>query len=264
MPHLVRLKPSDREIKTLDNDFLLLHGFASDNQSWVATAPALFEFGRVWVIDLPGHGKSPVNDCDGTIHSLCEQVVVALDDAKVQSTHVIGHSLGGHVAMHLASQESVRIQSLVLISPAGLGGSINENYLHALTAAVDETTLSSLLQRLVADRKMIVPGLASQLLATLNRQGQRDFFNRVIQSLVESSQHIDATVSALVDACNPCKLIWGLHDNINTIDEPAMSRLSHNISILENCGHLPHLEQRLVVNQLLNEFYRSIFAELEK
>src|SRR5690606_21442457 len=85
---------------------LLLHGFLENSSMWKDIAPELAKNHRVVAIDLLGHGQT---GCLGYIHSMelmAEVVEAVLNHLKIETYTVIGHSMGGYVALALAEKRS--------------------------------------------------------------------------------------------------------------------------------------------------------------
>lgn len=81
---------------------VLLHGFLESSTMWKAFFPELEKRHRIICIDLPGHGKS---ECFGYVHSMDEMancVAAVLKNLKVRKAKVVGHSMGGYVALAFA------------------------------------------------------------------------------------------------------------------------------------------------------------------
>lgn len=110
-------------------DVLLLHGFASDRLSWLANQPALEKAGlSVAVLDLPGHGASPMDVGGGSVETLAARVAEALDAQRAGALHIVGHSLGGGLALLLAEKRPGLVRSLTLIAPLGLGAGVDQDF----------------------------------------------------------------------------------------------------------------------------------------
>jgi pyruvate dehydrogenase E2 component (dihydrolipoamide acetyltransferase) len=100
---------------------ILLHGFGGDLNNWLFTQPALSERHRVIALDLPGHGGSGKDAGAGDLAALSKAVLDFLGAIDVPKAHLVGHSLGGAVALRLALDNPSHVASLSLIGPAGLG-----------------------------------------------------------------------------------------------------------------------------------------------
>ena len=104
---------------------LLVHGIAGSSGTWARVMPDLAEHHTVVALDLLGHGASakPRGDYSlGAYASGIRDLMVALGH---DSATVVGHSLGGGVAMQLAYQFPERCERLVLVASGGLGKEVN-------------------------------------------------------------------------------------------------------------------------------------------
>src|SRR5438876_10426985 len=100
---------------------VLIHGMASSSGTWNAVIPLLADHGTVIAPDLPGHGGStnPGGDYSLGAHaSWLRDLMIALD---IPGATLVGHSLGGGVAMQTAYQFPERCERLVLVGSGGLG-----------------------------------------------------------------------------------------------------------------------------------------------
>jgi pimeloyl-ACP methyl ester carboxylesterase len=103
-----------------DAPLVLLHGLGASRRSFDPVLPALAARFDVIAVDLPGFGDSAPLPGPGAVPpaALAQHVADLLDDLGVSTPHVVGNSLGGWVALELASRRPVA--SLTLLSPAGL------------------------------------------------------------------------------------------------------------------------------------------------
>lgn len=100
---------------------LLIHGMGSSHDAWKLITPALSQKFEVIIIDLPGHGNSKLPG--GTRmdpHSLGNMVTEQMLTWGYEKFHVAGNSLGGWIALEMASASPQVVQSVTALAPAGL------------------------------------------------------------------------------------------------------------------------------------------------
>src|SRR5436853_523541 len=98
---------------------LLIHGSPGQKNNFNALAPQLARTCRVIVPDLPGFGSSTRDIPDYSIRAHADYVLQLMDALNVQRAHVVGFSMGGGVALHLADSAPDRIASLTMLSAIG-------------------------------------------------------------------------------------------------------------------------------------------------
>ena len=99
---------------------LLLHGSPGDSGNFDTLGPELAERYRVIAPDLPGFGASSRTVPDYSILAHARYSLALLDRLGVGRVHVVGFSMGGGVALHMADLEPGRVQSLVMLSAIGV------------------------------------------------------------------------------------------------------------------------------------------------
>src|SRR5690349_14208118 len=104
---------------------LLLHGVTNSSQTWEPVAPALAERFTIVAPDLLGHGQSAAPRGDYSLGALASGVRDLLSALGHDRVTVVGHSLGGGVAMQFAYQFPERCERLVLVSSGGLGQDVH-------------------------------------------------------------------------------------------------------------------------------------------
>ena len=92
---------------------LFLHGFLEDSRMWNYLSTSRLNYKRIF-IDLPGHGGSSVPIGTPSIAQMAEVITEKLKELGVEKFHVIGHSMGGYVALELARMG--HIETLVLLN----------------------------------------------------------------------------------------------------------------------------------------------------
>lgn len=242
-------------------DLVLIHGFGSDRLSWAGTSPALMEVARVHSLDLPGHGDSlSAETGDGSPLALAELVADALDANGIGKAHLLGHSLGGAIAMVLAVAEPQRVQSLSLLSPAGLGRGIDRDFLTAYPELQTREDAEQLLQRLVSKPMLINRFTIARVLEQLERPGARAALRRIAEGVQAQETQLGDWASQISASGIPRLVIFGGADQINPPDAHALVGFAGRTLLIPDAGHLPHVEAARKVNEALTDFIRSVEA----
>ncbi|MAT04755.1 MAG: alpha/beta hydrolase [Acidimicrobiaceae bacterium] len=252
---------------------LLIHGLAGNSRTWKDVMPALAAEFTVLAPDLLGHGESakPVGDYSlGAFASGLRDLLAKLGIGPVT---VIGHSLGGGVAMQLAYQHPELVDRLVLIGSGGLGREVSW-LLRLLTLPGAEYLMPLFFPPLVVDRgnelgKAIhergwsVPHVGEmwRAYASLGQAENRRAFVRTLRSVIDpGGQTVSATDRLYLAAAMPTLIIWGDQDGIIPVEHAhaAHAAIPHSrLEILEGCGHFPHVQQPERLVELVTDFVRT-------
>ncbi|PSN64653.1 alpha/beta-hydrolase [Corynespora cassiicola Philippines] len=112
--HYTDLKPAKDERET----FILMHGLGSSQDYYHAVALGLQAHNfRCITFDTTGAGRSPYTQTEQSIESLGNDIIAILDALEVSKAVVVGHSMGGIVAAHLAAERSDRVVAAILVGP---------------------------------------------------------------------------------------------------------------------------------------------------
>ncbi len=99
---------------------LFLHGLGSNLQAWNKTIAGLRDDYRCIAIDLPGYGKSSKEEYAFGMGFFADQVAAFTEELGLENVTLVGHSMGGQVAITLALRQPEFLDRLVLAAPAGL------------------------------------------------------------------------------------------------------------------------------------------------
>jgi len=237
---------------------VLIHGIAGSGETWEPVIEPLARAHTVIAPDLPGHGASAPGGGDYSIGALA----AGLRDLLVTLGHtratLVGHSLGGGVAMQFAYQFPEATERLVLVSSGGLGPEVSpilraatlpgaELFIRA-TAAPGRAAGSALARGLAAiglranaDVEEVARGYAS-----LADRDRRAAFLATLRAVVGTEGQRVAAVDRLYLAQGmPTLIVWGRRDRIIPVDhgESAHEALpGSRLEVFDRAGHMPQLE----------------------
>jgi pimeloyl-ACP methyl ester carboxylesterase len=240
---------------------VLIHGITGSADTWVEVIPALAQEFTVVAPDLLGHGLSakPRGDYSlGAYASGVRDIVAALGH---DNATVVGHSLGGGVAMQLAYQFPERCDRLVLVSSGGLGREVHP-LLRAAALPGAEFVLPVVCATRLRDAGNTIWGALGQL--GLNAGPDRDAqqaFVHTLRTIVDGGgQRVSATDRLYLAAEVPTLLVWGEADRIIPVHhgiEAQEAIPGSQLEVFEGAGHFPHRSDPDRFADLLIDFVQN-------
>ena len=251
----LRVRYADRGFG--DSVVLLLHGFGGDLDNWMFNLDSLAEKHRVLALDLPGHGQSVKTNVDPSLSGMATFVRKFLDVLSVSSVHVVGHSMGGAIAMQLASDSPETVKSLGLICSAGLGPDINSDYLRGFVEAQSQQELKLVLQQLFVDESLVNLQLVNDLLNYKRMDGVEATLNALSETLISAGEQTFLTDNIVASGI-PVLVIWGKQDRIIPVSHAqnfsAAGGYCVEVEIFDSAGHMVQMEKAYEVNRSLLNF----------
>lgn len=235
---------------------VLLHGLFGSGDNLGALARALAPDYRVLSVDLRNHGRSP-HSATMTLAELAGDVLALLDALAVDRAHVVGHSLGGKVAMQLALNAPARVERLVCADIAPVRYAPHHQGIFAGLQAVDLATLS---QRGDADavlaRYVDELPVRQFLLKSLYRDDAGFHWRFDLESLIANYEEVLAAPAGKPFA-GPVLFIKG-GDSDYLLPEHAVEVKAlfpnFRVKVIEGTGHWLHGEKPVVFNKLVKVF----------
>jgi pyruvate dehydrogenase E2 component (dihydrolipoamide acetyltransferase) len=227
---------------------VFFHGFGGDLNNWLFNQPALSTSHKTYAFDLPGHGASSKDVGEGNVAMLAELLAHAIDALSIDRFHLVGHSLGGAIAATLASAMPGRVASLTLLAPVGVTGDINGTYIEGFVGSKRRRDLQKLLELLFANPSLVTADMAEDILRAKRIDGAEGALQAIAAANFNGSrQAVSIDLAALP---MPVTVIWGKEDKIIA---PGYS----GAVILNEAGHMPHMEKASEVNQLIEKAAKS-------
>jgi pyruvate dehydrogenase E2 component (dihydrolipoamide acetyltransferase) len=237
---------------------LFLHGFGADLNTWMFNQPALAERHATYALDLPGHGGSSKEVGGGDAAALMTAVMDFMTAAAIARAHLVGHSLGGALALGLARADPGRVASLTLIAPAGLGPDINMAFIDGFIGAGKRRETKEALELLVADRGAISRAMIDEVLKYKRLDGVAAALQAIAAAAFSGGrQQIDLR-GALAAVNVPRLVIWGRADRIIPAGHADGLPAGVAVHLLDGAGHLPHMEKSGEVNRLLADLVSAV------
>ncbi len=227
-------------------DILMVHGWGQDVSTFWQIAEKLKEEYTLWLIDLPGFGRSEVPKKDFDNQQYAEILKGFVEDQKLHKPHYLGHSVGGRVGIKLLSQYGHLFDKVILEDSAGIKPKQDgiKPFLY-LGAKAFNILLPEFLVLKPLLRYHFYKGLESDYINAGEMKGTLK--NLLAEDLTDH----------LVKIPNETLLIWGEKDQaVPLSDGKKMNRLIPNarIEVLDNVGHFPHLENERMFLQFVRDF----------
>ncbi len=226
---------------------VILHGLMGSCENWRGVRAALSDSCRVVCLDLPNHGRSPHTE-RFDLRSIGDDVIETLDALGVGPAVVVGHSLGGKVAMQLASDPAARLRGLVVvdISPRA----IPPVHLFVLRAC-QQLDLASASRRAELDAALAlsIPQAATRdfLLKNVVRDKDGQFMWRVpLQALIDNYRAVSDAPPLVAPYAGPALFMAGEMSPFRVMADEALIRgwfPAARFVTIPGAGHLVHADQ---------------------
>jgi pyruvate dehydrogenase E2 component (dihydrolipoamide acetyltransferase) len=218
---------------------------------WLFTQEPLSANASVYSLDLPGHGQSTKAVRDGSVAAMAEIVAKFMDALGISQAHLVGHSLGGAVALQTAITHDDKVSALSLIASAGIGAEINGEYISGFINAESRREIKPLLQQLVGDPSLINRNLIDDILKYKRLDGVTEALTTVAAAFLDGDRQTVDLRNSLAQLSMPVRVIWGSLDRIIPADHANGLPDNVKVDVIDGCGHLVQLEAASDVNKLL-------------
>jgi pimeloyl-ACP methyl ester carboxylesterase len=228
---------------------VLVHGLGGSAANWWELVPLLARERRLVIPDLPGHGRSEPLAAVASLGAFADRVAAVAEAEDALSAPVVGHSLGGLVALHLALRHPDRVTSLVLAAAAGLstGSRLQKSLL-----SISMTVRPGRLVARHADRVVRSPRLRRALFGAyyvadpvaMTEQAVRGFLaGHLLHTDIATAWRAlrtDDPRERLHELACPVLVLWGARDSQLPLDDAFeyTRRLRARLRVIPDCGHL--------------------------
>jgi pyruvate dehydrogenase E2 component (dihydrolipoamide acetyltransferase) len=234
---------------------VFIHGFGADLNTWMFTQPALAERHRTIALDLPGHGgatKALDSRLDGAgFAAVIDRALAALG---IDRFHLVGHSMGGGIALHFAAWQPERVASLTLIASACLGEEINAAFIDGFVKMERRREAQEVLRLLVHDPDLVSRAMVEDVLRYKRLDGVATALTAIAAEWFPGGVQREDLIALAASLSMPVQIIWGREDRIIPVSHAEALTGKVPVHVLDNAGHLPHMEKSAEVNRLIARF----------
>ena len=238
---------------------VLLHGFLENKQMWNAFIPELSKRNRVIAIDLLGHGAT---ECLGYIHTMEDQadmVQSILQELKIRKVVLIGHSMGGYIALAFAELYAENVKGIILLNSTSKADSEERKINRDRAIVAVKQNYSNFIRMSIAN-----------LFSESNRERLTEVIEQVkIEALKTPLQGIVASLEGmkirkdreiiLHFASYPIQLVLGKKDGVLIYEDNLDQIEGTKVQLTTfEAGHMSHIENETELLALLLQFLRSV------
>jgi pimeloyl-ACP methyl ester carboxylesterase len=242
---------------------VLIHGMLNSSRHWEDVALRLADRHTVIAPDLLGHGDSATPRGDYSLGAHAASIRDLLSAIGVDHASIVGHSLGGGVAMQFFWQAPHRVERLALVSSGGLGREVSPLLrsmaipgMSLALAAAARPRLVDALARGGPQRRQV-----ARALRPLSEPGSREAFLQTLRSVIDvRGQRVSATDRLYLLKSVPTLIAWGERDHTIPREHgrAAHEAIPHSRFVtLPRAAHFPHLEDPEGLAAALAEFLAS-------
>jgi pimeloyl-ACP methyl ester carboxylesterase len=237
---------------------LLIHGIGDNSTTWSSVQSTLAQRFTVLAPDLLGHGKSDKPRADYSVAAYANGMRDLLSVLDIERVTVVGHSLGGGVAMQFAYQFPQLVDRLILVGAGGVTKDVNFA-LRIASLPLGSEALALLRLPMVLPALQVVGRVAGaamgstglgrdlpemlRILADLPEPTASSAFARTLRAVVDWR----GQVVTMLDRCYltesvPVQLIWGTHDSVIPLSHAQLAHAAmpgSRLEIFEGSGHFP-------------------------
>lgn len=250
---------------------LLLHGLGSNAGFWRYNIPELAKKHRVVAVDLPGFGKSEKGDYSYSMSFFSDEIKEFVDKLNIGKFILIGHSMGGQIAITFALNYPDKIKKLILISPAGIEefnraqSNILANYLTVdAIKSLNKKGIEFSIKNNFYNWESKFNWLIKERIELKNSNDFNGYAEAVIKSI--KGMLNEPTSKKLKNLSVPTLIIFGTKDNlipnkffhnvepVDIFRKGAQQIKNCKLQSVKNSGHLVYIEKSKKVNRIILNF----------
>jgi pimeloyl-ACP methyl ester carboxylesterase len=240
------------------NAIVLIHGFLENAAMWKEVVPELSKRNRIVTFDLLGHGKS---DCLGYVHSMelfAETIEVILKHLQIRKCVLVGHSLGGYVALAFAEKHPQKIKGLCLMNATSNEDDEERKTLRTRASKMIQNNFTNMVRMSFTN----LFGEKSRLLFKDEiKTALKEALQTPVQGYIAAQEGMKIRLNRnAVLAKNDFKKLLIVGENDPVLDFKSSleeaKKTNSEIVVLAN-GHMPHIENKTELITSLRVFVKN-------
>ncbi|MDP3516533.1 MAG: alpha/beta fold hydrolase [Pseudohongiella sp.] len=258
------MKLNFKQYSDAGEPLLILHGLFGSLQNWTWHSKKLSEHFAVYALDMRNHGASPHSD-DMNYSVMANDILEFMVDHHIERAHILGHSMGGKVAMQFALMAPERINRLVIadVAPVLYGGERGEH--DEIFAGLSALDLSSIASRNDADMQLahfVDDEVVRQfLLSNLVRQASGEFAWRINLPVLKAS-YSQLRAAPIADAPYQGRVLFVKGERSDYIlpshrDEVLRLFPRATLKTITQTGHWLHAEKPDTFYRIVSDFFQE-------
>ena len=247
--------------------FIMLHGSGPGVSGWSnfkGNLPVFARSFRTIVPDMPGFGRSPLSELNRRYPEVAASAILHLmDELDIRTTHLLGNSMGGAVAMQLALDAPTRVDRMVLMGPPGVnvvGTAISEGgrRLNEFLAAPSRARMAAWIETMVADPALVTDELIDERMEMAMRPGVTETARAIFTNLVDPRFRDLPPLWTQTNRIRQRTLVtWGRDDRMVPFENgllPFRRMPNAELHVFSRCGHWAQVERKDDFERVAQEF----------
>lgn len=227
---------------------LMIHGFGANRDNWLRFARHFTDRYHVIALDLPGFGESSKQDANYDVASQAERLQAFLKALHIEQAHLIGNSMGGHIAALYAARHPEQVLTLALLDNSGVTSPKQSE----MFERIERGEPNPLVVRKAEDFETLMnfvfvnpPPLPDSLKRHFAEQSManQEHYDRIFAQLRERYIPLEPELPKI---SAPTLLLWGEQDrvlDVSSIEVMKPLLRQPSVVIMKDCGHAPMIER---------------------
>jgi len=249
---------------------LLIHGFGAMLEYWYQNIEYFAQKYQVIVVDLPGFGYSDAPKSSPDLDYYSDFIKHFMDALALKTADIVGHSLGGAVALRFSECHTAYVKKLILLSSAGFATQLGWSFrlltlpiLGKILLKASREQFAAVFRSHVYDPHCLTDEFIDLIYQAQNNQMAQEIFLALLKrdaNIFGIKPRVIAPIAKDIKYLQDINILmlWGKQDHVldYNIHTAAAKKLLATVPLIsiDHCGHLPQLEHSTFVNKTIGEF----------